>query len=68
MYVWARESIHDLHKAWMASGLRVNRPWLGSCRNTGPMSMCKGIEMVNDLKESINQTNGLLGSDKVHIS
>ena len=57
-----------IHNAWMAQGLRVNSPCLGSCRNPGPMNMCKGTERVNDLEESINQTNLLLGSDKLHIS
>ena len=30
--------------------------------------MCKDTERVHNLEESINQTNWLLGSDKVHIS
>ena len=30
--------------------------------------MCKGTERVNDLEESINENQLMLGSDKVHIS
>ena len=33
----------------------MNSPWLGSCRNPGPMSMFKGAERANDFEESINQ-------------
>ena len=55
MYLGPENLYIAIHNACMAQGLRVNSPWLKSCRNLGPMIMCKGTERVNDLEESINQ-------------
>ena len=57
MYLGPENLYVATHIAWMAEGLRVNSPWLKSCRNPGPIIMCKGTERVNELGESINQTN-----------